>query len=273
MQEKFDKYGGITMKKIMGSILLSAILLAAGCSKDDVDDVVNKADKKVKEEVAVATTKDHEHVQQIKTAKLPGYEKVTIEEAFHTFFKNPKWKYFVSEDHEEIVEFTGNCVYQEQEVKAKIQFILNKEDQTFKLKAMALNDIAQNELITAAMLQSIYDGDNQEKENQNNKNEAKEEKPEKPEGSVKADSYFEEDKDVEEKPEGSVKADSYSEEDKGVEEKPEGSVKADSYFEEDKGVEEKPEGSVKADSYFEEDKGVEEKPEGSVKADSYFDKE
>ncbi|KXI62464.1 UNVERIFIED_CONTAM: hypothetical protein ACS92_23960 [Bacillus cereus] len=263
-------YGGNKMKKMMGSILLSAILLAAGCSKDDVDEAVNKADKKVKEEVAVATTKDHEHVQQIKTAKLPGYEKMPIEEAFHKFFKNPKWKYFVSEDHEEIVEFTGNCVYQEQEVKAKIQFVLNKEDQTFKLKAMALNDIAQNELITAAMLQSIYDGDNQEKENQNNKNEAKEEKPEE---SVKADSYFEEDKGVEEKPEGSVKADSYFEEDKGVEEKPEGSVKADSYFEEDKGVEEKPEGSVKADSYFEEDNGVEEKPEGSVKADSYFEEE
>ncbi|MGE0998407.1 hypothetical protein ACQGR7_14710 [Bacillus sp. Gnz1/3] len=278
------------MKKMMGSILLSAILLAAGCSKDDVDEAVNKADKKVKEEVAVATTKDHEHVQQIKTAKLPGYEKMPIEEAFHKFFKNPKWKYFVSEDHEEIVEFTGNCVYQEQEVKAKIQFVLNKEDQTFKLKAMALNDIAQNELITAAMLQSIYDGDNQEKENQSNNNKAKEEKPEgsvkadsyfeedkgveeKPEGSVKADSYFEEDKGVEEKPEGSVKADSYFEEDNGVEEKSEGSVKADSYFEEDKGVEEKPEGSVKADSYFEEDKGVEEKPEGSVKADSYFEEE
>ncbi|MDA1800407.1 hypothetical protein [Bacillus cereus group sp. BY6-1LC] len=259
------------MKKMMGSILLSAILLAAGCSKDDVDEAVNKADKKVKEEVAVATTKDHEHVQQIKSAKLPGYEKVTIEEAFHKFFKNPKWKYFVSEDHEETVEFTGNCVYQEQEVKAKIQFVLNKEDQTFKIKAMALNDIAQNELIIAAMLQSIYGGDNHEEENQNNKNEAKE--GEKPEESVKADSYFEEDKGVEEKPEGSVKADSYFEEDKGVEEKPEGSVKADSYFEEDNGVEEKPEGSVKADSYFEEDNGVEEKPEGSVKADSYFEEE
>lgn len=262
-------YGGNKMKKVMGSILLSAILLAAGCSKDDVDEAVNKADKKVKEEVAVATTKDHEHVQQIKTAKLPDYEKVTIEEAFHKFFKNPKWKYFVSEDHEEIVEFTGNCVYQEQEVKAKIQFVLNKGDQTFKLKAMALNDIAQNELITAAMLQSIYDGDNQEEKNQNNKNEVKEDK--KPEGSVKADSYFEEDKNVKEKPEGAVKADSYFEEDKGVEEKPEGSVKADSYFEEDKGVEEKPEGSIKADSYFEEDNGVEEKPEGAVKADSYFE--
>ncbi|MGF2711735.1 hypothetical protein ACQUY5_05115 [Bacillus cereus] len=266
------------MKKIMGSILLSAILLATGCSKDDMDEAANKADKKVKEEVAVATTKDHEYVQQIKTAKLPGYEKMTIEEAFHKFFKNPKWKYFASEDHENIAEFTGNCVYQEQEVKAKIQFVLNKEDQTFKLKAMALNDIAQNELTTAAMLHSIYDGDNSvenTEENQNNKNESKEdEKPdEKPEGSVKADSYFEEDKNVEEKPEGSVKADSYFEEDKNVEEKPEGSVKADSYFEEDKGVEEKPEGSVKADSYFEEDKGVEEKPEGSVKADSYFDEE
>ncbi|WP_327901606.1 hypothetical protein [Bacillus paramycoides] len=223
------------MKKIMGSILLSAILLATGCSKDDVDEAVNKADKKVKEEVAVATTKDHEYVQQIKTAKLPGYEKLAIEEAFHKFFKNPKWKYFVSKDHEDIVEFTGNCVYQEQEVKAKIQFVLNKEDQTFKLKAMALNDIAQNELTTAAMLHSIYDGDNNsaknEEETQNDKNESKE--PEKPEGTVKADSYFEEDKDVEEKPEGSVKADSYYEEEKGVEEKPEGSVKADSYFDEE----------------------------------------
>ncbi|WP_225316048.1 MULTISPECIES: hypothetical protein [Bacillus cereus group] len=248
------------MKKIMGSILLSAILLATGCSKDDVDEAVNKADKKVKEEVAVATTKDHEHVQQIKTAKLPGYEKMTIEEAFHKFFKNPKWKYFVSEDHEDLVEFTGNCVYQEQEVKAKIQFVLNKEDQTFKLKAMALNDIAQNELTTAAMLHSIYDVDN---------NELKEEKPE---GSVKADSYFEEDKSIEEeKPEGSVKADSYFEGDRNVEEKPEGSVKADSYFEEDKSIEEeKPEGSVKADSYFEEDENVEEKPEGSVKGGFIF---
>ncbi|PEU85833.1 hypothetical protein CN386_01710 [Bacillus cereus] len=232
------------MKKIMVSIVLSAILLAAGCSKDDVDEAVNKADKKVKEEVAVATTKDHEYVQQIKTAKLPGYEKMTIEEAFHKFFKNPKWKYFVSEDHEEIVEFTGNCVYQEQEVKAKIQFVLNKENQTFKLKAMALNDIAQNGLTTAAMLHSIYGGDNHE-----------------------------EDKGEDGKPEGSVKADSYFEEDKGEDEKPEGSVKADSYFEEDKGEDEKPEGSVKADSYFEEDNGVEEKPEGSVKADSYFDEE
>ncbi|MDR4985959.1 hypothetical protein RGU74_20280 [Bacillus cereus] len=262
------------MKKIMGSILLSAILLATGCSKDDVDEAVNKADKKVKEEVAVATTKDHEHVQQIKTAKLPGYEKMTIEEAFHKFFKNPKWKYFVSEDHEDLVEFTGNCVYQEQEVKAKIQFVLNKEDQTFKLKAMALNDIAQNELTTAAMLHSIYDVDNNEAKNEeeNNNNELKEEKPE---GSVKADSYFEEDKSIEEeKPEGSVKADSYFEGDRNVEEKPEGSVKADSYFEEDKSIEEeKPEGSVKADSYFEEDENVEEKPEGSVKADSYFEEE
>ncbi|MDM5461103.1 hypothetical protein [Bacillus cereus] len=259
------------MKKIMGSIVISAILLAAGCSKDDVDEVVNKADKKVKEEVAVATTKDHEHVQQIKTAKLPGYEKVTIEEAFHKFFKNPKWKYFVSEDHEDLVEFTGDCVYQEQEVKAKIQFVLNKEDQTFKLKAMALNDIAQNRFTTATMLHSIYGGDDHEEEIQNNKDEVKEDG--KPEGSVKADSYFEEDKGVDGKPEGSVKADSYFEEDKGVDEKPEGSVKADSYFEEDKGVDEKPEGSVKADSYFEEDKGVDEKPEGSVKADSYFEED
>ncbi|WP_242263393.1 hypothetical protein [Bacillus cereus group sp. BfR-BA-01511] len=249
------------MKKIVGSIFVSSVLLVTGCSSDDVDEAVNKADKKVKEEVAVASTKDHGYVKMIKSSKLPDYEKMSIEEAFHKFFKNPKWKYFTSKENEEIVEFTGNCLYREQEVKAKVQFVIS--DNTFKLKAMALNDIPQNELELAGMLRSIYGMTNnnleQQEEPQNNNNQ----ETEKPEGSVKADSYFEEDKNIEEvappKPEGAVKADSYFEEDRNVEEvappKPEGSVKADSYFEEDRNIEDidspKPEGSVKADSYFE----------------------
>ena len=256
------------MKKFAGSILVSSFLLVTGCSSDDVDEAVNKADKKVKEEVAVVTTKDHEYVQMIKSSKLPDYDKVSIEEAFHKFFKNPKWKYFMSKDNEEIVKFTGNCLYREQEVKAKVQFVINKADNTFKLKAMTLNDIPQNELELAGMLHSIYgmtnDNSKQKGDTQdNNSDQSNQEEAEKPSGSVKADSYFEEDRSVEEvdspKPEGSVRADSYFEEDRNVEEvdppKPEGSVKADSYFEEGRNVEEvdspKPEGSVKADSYFE----------------------
>ncbi|MET3297401.1 UNVERIFIED_ORG: hypothetical protein ABIC81_004139 [Bacillus proteolyticus] len=234
------------MKKIVSSIFVSSVLLVTGCNSDDVDEAVNKADKKVTEEVAVATTKDHEYVQMIKSSKLPDYETMTIEEAFHKFFKNPKWKYFKSKDNEEIVEFMGNCLYREQEVKAKVQFVINKTDNTFKLKAMALNDIPQNELELAGMLHSIYgmtnDNSEQKEDTQDsnsNSNQSNQEEAEKPEGSVKADSYFEKDKNVEEvdspKPEGSVKADSYFEEDRNVEEvdppKPEGSVKADSYFE------------------------------------------
>ncbi|WP_141530793.1 carbon monoxide dehydrogenase beta subunit family protein [Bacillus cereus] len=234
------------MKKIIGSIFASSVLLVTGCNSDDVDEAVNKADKKVKEEVTVATTKDHEYVQMIKSSKLPDYETMNIEEAFYKFFKNPKWKYFKSKDNEEIVEFTGNCLYREQEVKAKVQFVINKADNTFKLKAMALNDIPQNELELTGMLRSIYgmtnDNSEQKEDTQdNNSDQSNQEEvnPPKPEGSVKADSYFEEDRNVEEvnspKPEGSVKADSYFEEDRNVEEvdppKPEGSVKADSYFE------------------------------------------
>ncbi|MGE6592537.1 hypothetical protein ACQKFU_23800 [Bacillus mycoides] len=232
------------MKKIVSSILLSLTVLVTGCSSNDVDEAVNKADKRVKEEVTVATTKDHEYVQRIKSSKLPDYEVMTIGEAFHKFFKNPKWKYFTSKDNEEIVEFTGNCLYREQEVKAKIQFVINKADNTFKLKAMAFNDIRQNEIELAGLLHFIYgmnnDSSEKKEDTQNNKNnQGSKEEIEKPEGSVKADSYFEENKNVEKvdpaKPEGSVKADSYFEEDKNVEEvdsiKPEGAVKADSYFE------------------------------------------
>lgn len=186
------------MKKFVGSILVSSVLLVTGCSNDDVEESVRKADKKVKEEVTVATTKDHEYVQVIKSSKLPDYETMTIEETFHKFFKNSKWKYFASKDHEEIVEFTGNCLYREQEVKAKIQFAINKDDHTFKLKAMALNDIPQNEIEIAGMLHSIYDMDNnnpekkEEKTQSNNSDQNEKVGSEKPEGSVKADSYFEE---------------------------------------------------------------------------------
>lgn len=68
----------------------------------------------------------------------------------------------MSKDNEKIVEFTGNCLYREQEVKAKVQFVINEADNTFKLKAMALNDIPQSELELVGLLRSIYsiDDDN-----------------------------------------------------------------------------------------------------------------
>ncbi len=39
------------------------------------------------------------------------YPNKSYGEAFDEFFEDPKWEYFVSEDDEDIVEFTGKCFW------------------------------------------------------------------------------------------------------------------------------------------------------------------
>lgn len=56
---------------------------------------------------------------------------VTYEDAFTSFFATPRWKYFESEDGQDVVEFTGDCTYQDVPVKARIQFVVDEENGIF----------------------------------------------------------------------------------------------------------------------------------------------
>ena len=114
-------------------VFLSACFLMAGCGSGN-----------------------DENVQFVKGGAPNRYPDKTYGEAFEDFFGNPKWKSFSTDTGVEVVEFTGNCLFDNTEVEALIQFTLDKEAGTFSVTYLSLNDISQNNLMITSMLEAIF---------------------------------------------------------------------------------------------------------------------
>ncbi len=151
------------MKKLAVLLLfVLCFLQITGCKEvsDITDQVLN-----------IAQT-ENENVISIKNAENSNCPGVTYGEAFEKFFSMPTWKYFEGtqggEDKDgdgiadtekktvDVVEFTGYCVYQNVEVKALIQFVLNKEEGTFRPDFLSFNDVPQNNLILGSLLEKAF---------------------------------------------------------------------------------------------------------------------
>lgn len=95
-------------------------------------------------------------VSSVKNATPLDYPNVTYGEAFGEYFHNPQWRHFKSDTGKDIVEFTGNCLFQDAEVEATIQFLLNTDTGTTEIAFLALNDIPQNKLYLSALLSKVF---------------------------------------------------------------------------------------------------------------------
>ncbi len=136
-------------KKIQLAGVVGACVLACsitGCAEaaelsDQVQSVRDKEDK---------------HVLSVKNGHPITIPDITYAQAFESFFANPTWKYFKSEDGEQVVEFTGYCTYQDAKVKAGLQFILSEDDDTFETGALSFNDVPQSTIIANAMVYKAF---------------------------------------------------------------------------------------------------------------------
>ena len=136
-----------------------ALCLISGCSESTAKDTQEITEDIVQEVVDQAENiadKEDENVLSVKNGYPENYPDVTFGDAFDNFFGSPTWKYFEGENGEDVVEFTGYCTYQEVEVKARLQFILNG-DGTFTSGALSFNDVPQSSLITSAMLEKAFE--------------------------------------------------------------------------------------------------------------------
>jgi len=100
---------------------------------------------------------EKKYIQFVKSGSPDLYPDITYEEAFHAFFDKPHWKYFEAGTGEDIVEFTGNCLYYDAKVKATIQFVLDYKNNTFELKYLDFNDLAQNEWEAYGMITTVFE--------------------------------------------------------------------------------------------------------------------
>lgn len=132
------------MKKTPFILLILIVFIFSGCSSNASDQVQN------------ITNKNNKYVLMVKNGHPEKYPDSTYGKSFDKFFGSPTWKYFNSDDKEDVVEFTGKCTYQDVEVKASLQFILNVKAGTFEAGALSFNDVPQNKLITAALLSKVF---------------------------------------------------------------------------------------------------------------------
>ena len=82
-----------------------------------------------------------------------------IDKAFSDFFGTPRWRYFRSDDNLDVVEFTGDCIYRDVTVKARIQFVVYEEEGTFKATYLAFNEVPQDMLTLSMLIEKAFEID------------------------------------------------------------------------------------------------------------------
>lgn len=139
------------MKKILFIFMALIVLTILGCSSQDAADKIQNL-----------TDKNNENVLMVKNGHPEIYPDSKYGESFDNFFGSPTWVYFKSEDGQDVVEFTGDCTYQEVKVKARIQFILDVHARTFTAGALSFNDVPQNQLMTTGLFSKVFEYAEQE---------------------------------------------------------------------------------------------------------------
>lgn len=74
-------------------------------------------------------------VDTVRHGSLTSYSQRTVGDVFGEVFSHPEWTYFESEDGDDVVEFTGEALYGDEEGRTTIQFLLY-EDATFGLSGI-----------------------------------------------------------------------------------------------------------------------------------------
>lgn len=141
------------MKNFIVLTMIAFMMLLSACSASALENV----GKELEDTIENAASTDNRYVQMVKGGYRESNPSLTYEKAFSSFFGSPRWKYFESEESEDIVEFAGDCTYQDTAVKARIQFVVDEENGTFEAKYLAFNEIPQNNLTLNAFIAKVFE--------------------------------------------------------------------------------------------------------------------
>ena len=66
---------------------------------------------------------EKQYINTTKAQTFTNYPDVTVGEAFDNFFTDPEWSAFKADNGQIVVEFTGKCYYNSEEVETCLQFV------------------------------------------------------------------------------------------------------------------------------------------------------
>lgn len=102
-------------------------------------------------------SEDEEMIAWVKKGSPYLIPDITYEEAYENFFGNPTWRYFDADDGSEVVEFAGECTYNDEPAEIYIQFVLDPDDDSFEMHYANLEvEGEQVEMDGIILLQLIY---------------------------------------------------------------------------------------------------------------------
>lgn len=125
---------------------------ASGCSVE-----TKQTAKMIEDQIENAADSDNPYVLAVKGGYPEDRPDQLYGDAFEAFFASPTWTYFMSDTGEHVVEFTGTMMYMDTEVKARIQFIVDDETDTFEVGALSFNEVPQTELIKLSVLAKVFE--------------------------------------------------------------------------------------------------------------------
>ena len=97
---------------------------------------------------------DDKYVQTVKNGSLEMASGVPIGKAFDQFFSNEKWKSFVSDNNERIVEFNGECRWNNNPATCCVQFRMLSENR-FEVSYLDINGVSMNWLDGSSILNKV----------------------------------------------------------------------------------------------------------------------
>lgn len=80
---------------------------------------------------------------------------VPVGKAFDQFFTNGTWRSFTSTDNEKIVEFKGDCTWNDEPARATVQFVINGNE--FQVKYFGINGSGIDDFSAIMSIEKILD--------------------------------------------------------------------------------------------------------------------
>ena len=119
-------------------------------SSDKSSDESSKDDDKEKDE------KKDKFIQTVNHAHPESFSGCTYGKAFDEFFTSPQWDYFESTNGQDVVEFTGECMYAGSPTKARMQFTVSSSS-VVTTGALYYNNAPQTTKIITESLNRIFE--------------------------------------------------------------------------------------------------------------------
>lgn len=103
------------------------------------------------------------YVEIVKMGILEAYPQKTVGEAFNDYLEHATWESGLSEDGQRFVNVRGEILYLDNNAEIVVQFLVDKDDETFTYNACEMDGVPQNDYFVWMLFENVYGDDSDKK--------------------------------------------------------------------------------------------------------------